>query len=134
MLLEMTKSLNEESAAKAEIDDNIVMKLSYVAVGDVCPMQAVIGGITAQEVMKACSGKFMPIQQHLHFDALECLPVDDLDESQVKLVSRIYERGVFCKKRMHQIVAWFILLIIGGRGWVYLSVFSCFEASSQVLN
>lgn len=83
----MTKSLNEQSPAKAEIDDDVVTKLAYVAAGDVCPMQAVIGGITAQEVMKACSGKFTPIQQHLHFDALECLPSDDLDEGQVKLVS-----------------------------------------------
>lgn len=37
-------------------------------------MNAVIGGIVAQEVMKACSGKFSPIYQWLYFDAIECLP------------------------------------------------------------
>ena len=47
-----------------------------MATGDVCPMQAVIGGITAQEVMKACSGKFMPVFQWMYYDALECLPED----------------------------------------------------------
>lgn len=83
----MAKSINENSAAKTELDDDLLTKLSYVAAGDLCPMQAVIGGITAQEVMKACSGKFMPIQQHLHFDALECLPETDVHESMTKCVS-----------------------------------------------
>ena len=39
-------------------------------------MAAAIGGIAAQEVMKACSGKFMPIRQWLYLDARECLPED----------------------------------------------------------
>jgi len=86
----MTKAINGKSPAKTEIDEDLVMKLSYVAAGDVCPMQAVIGGITAQEVMKACSGKFMPIHQHLHFDAVECLPEKDLDVSDVKSVSELW--------------------------------------------
>ncbi len=33
-----------------------------------------IGGIAAQEVLKACSGKFTPIHQWFYFDALEALP------------------------------------------------------------
>jgi len=55
-------------------------------------MQTVIGGITAQEAMKACSGKFMPIQQHMHFDALECLAEGELEEAAVKCVSHHKER------------------------------------------
>ena len=90
----MAKSINESSAAKVELDDDLMTKLSYVAAGDLCPMQAVIGGIAAQEVMKACSGKFMPIQQHLHFDALECLPETDIDETIAKSVS-IRDRFVY---------------------------------------
>ena len=39
-------------------------------------MCVAMGGIVAQEVMKACSGKFIPIFQWLYFDALECLPED----------------------------------------------------------
>ncbi|KAJ2857614.1 E1 ubiquitin-activating protein, partial [Coemansia asiatica] len=38
-------------------------------------MVAVLGGLVAQEVLKACTGKFTPIQNFLYFDALECLPV-----------------------------------------------------------
>ena len=40
--------------------------------------------IVAQEVMKACSGKFMPIKQWLYFDALECLPEDKSGLTQEK--------------------------------------------------
>lgn len=35
-----------------EIDEKLLRELSYQARGDLCPMQGVIGGITAQEVMK----------------------------------------------------------------------------------
>lgn len=96
MFFELTKSINESSAAKTELDEDLINKLSYVAAGDICPMQAVIGGISAQEVMKACSGKFMPIVQHLHFDALECLPETDIEESMAKLVSFLYHSWLMC--------------------------------------
>lgn len=33
-----------------------------------------MGGFVGQEVLKACSGKFGPLYQHLYFDALEALP------------------------------------------------------------
>lgn len=47
-----------------------------VSAGDLNPMNAAIGGVVAQEVMKACSGKFHPIVQWLYLDAIECLPKD----------------------------------------------------------
>lgn len=34
------------------VDESLLTQLAYNARGDVCPMQGVIGGITAQEVMK----------------------------------------------------------------------------------
>lgn len=89
LLVELSKTINDESSKKLEeLDEQLITKLSYVAAGDVCPIQAVIGGITAQEVMKACSGKFMPIVQHLHFDAVDCLPEHDLEEGKVKPVCK----------------------------------------------
>ena len=42
--------------------------------GGLVGVQAFIGGATAQEVMKACSGKFMPVKQWLYFDCLEVVP------------------------------------------------------------
>lgn len=43
----------------------------------IAPVNAFIGGFTAQEVMKACSGKFHPLKQYLYFDSLESLPEGD---------------------------------------------------------
>lgn len=90
---------------QGDLDEELIRKLAYVAAGDLAPMNAFIGGLAAQEVMKvsvggegqgwgwarvslagnhmpflfppqACSGKFMPVMQWLYFDALECLPED----------------------------------------------------------
>lgn len=60
-----------------DIDKKLMALLSKTAAGDLAPMQAVIGGIVAQEVMKACTGKFMPINQWFYFDSLECLPEEE---------------------------------------------------------
>ncbi|XP_071438940.1 ubiquitin-like modifier-activating enzyme 1 isoform X2 [Hetaerina americana] len=58
----------------SEFKEDDLLKFAKMASGDICPMNAVIGGIVAQEVLKASSGKFMPIFQWLYFDAVECLP------------------------------------------------------------
>ncbi|KAG5836012.1 hypothetical protein ANANG_G00250080 [Anguilla anguilla] len=76
-LVLLTKELNESQsgAAKQEqLDEGVLRKLAYVSAGDLAPVNAFIGGLAAQEVMKACTGKFMPMMQWLYFDALECLP------------------------------------------------------------
>ncbi|XP_035226335.1 ubiquitin-like modifier-activating enzyme 1 [Stegodyphus dumicola] len=72
--LSFCKELNVKNANPVELDENLLKRFAYVCQGELCPIQAVIGGITAQEIMKACSGKFHPIVQWLYFDALECLP------------------------------------------------------------
>lgn len=61
---------------ETEINDELLQIFAKVSAGDLNPMNATIGGIVAQEVMKACSGKFHPIYQWLYFDAIECLPAD----------------------------------------------------------
>ncbi|CAG5128343.1 unnamed protein product [Candidula unifasciata] len=71
------KEVNQKSKAKVEdFSDELLHEFAYSALGNLCPVQAFIGGVAAQEVMKACSGKFTPLFQHLYFDALECLPKD----------------------------------------------------------
>merc|ERR1719315_990920 len=57
-------------------DEDFVTQFTKLCGGELSPMCAAMGGIVAQEVMKACSGKFMPIFQWLYFDAIECLPAD----------------------------------------------------------
>ncbi|ETP47163.1 hypothetical protein F442_06799 [Phytophthora nicotianae P10297] len=75
--------INKQFAAKKQfsvegIDDadskKIIQALAAGAVGVISPMAAFLGGIVGQEALKACSGKFTPIQQFFYFDAVECLP------------------------------------------------------------
>ena len=53
----------------------------------ISPMCAFLGGVVGQEVLKACSHKFTPLQQLLYFDGFECLPTEyggDLKEFAAK--------------------------------------------------
>lgn len=59
-----------------EFDDKLIKLFSYLSRGNISPMNAIIGGMAAQELMKACSGKFDPLNQWFYFDALECLPLE----------------------------------------------------------
>ncbi|XP_019214768.1 ubiquitin-like modifier-activating enzyme 1 [Oreochromis niloticus] len=72
-LLNIVRELNEVAQLE-ELDEVTVQSLSFTAQGDLAPINAFIGGLAAQEVIKACSRKFTPLQQWLYFDALECLP------------------------------------------------------------
>jgi ubiquitin-activating enzyme E1 len=74
--IELThKQLKEKYKYEVDkLDDDLLRWFSYNAAAELPPMTAVIGGVTAQEVLKAVSGKFNPIKQHLYFDALECYP------------------------------------------------------------
>ncbi|KAJ3070096.1 hypothetical protein HDU98_006858 [Podochytrium sp. JEL0797] len=74
-VLNNAKAINAQSATPIDLDEKLIKELAYQARGDVTPMAAVLGGLVAQEVLKACSGKFSPIFQHLFFDSLESLPV-----------------------------------------------------------
>ncbi|KAG5326324.1 UBA1 enzyme, partial [Pseudoatta argentina] len=85
-----------------EINGELLRTFAKVSAGDLNPMNATIGGIVAQEVMKACSGKFHPIYQWMYFDAIECLPVDhsDLTEEDCYPTGSRYDSqvAVFGKK------------------------------------
>ena len=77
--VEVAKQLNKSikgSAKVEEVDENLLTTFCHVACGNLNPIAATVGGIVAQEVMKACSEKFSPIVQWLYYDAMECLPED----------------------------------------------------------
>ena len=51
--LKVATEVNAASPAKVdELDAELMKMFAYNAQGDICPIQAFIGGITAQEVMK----------------------------------------------------------------------------------
>jgi ubiquitin-activating enzyme E1 len=61
------------AASLEELDADAVRTYALYAAAEVQPMAAFFGGVTAQEVVKACA-KFRPMDQWLHFDAFEILP------------------------------------------------------------
>ncbi|OMJ10390.1 Ubiquitin-activating enzyme E1 1 [Smittium culicis] len=75
-VLKLARAINDKSSNKVEIDEKIVKCVSYQATGDLAPMNAVVGGFVAQEVLKACTGKFTPLNNYLYFDSLESLPTE----------------------------------------------------------
>ncbi|UZJ54373.1 hypothetical protein CBS101457_003693 [Exobasidium rhododendri] len=83
-VLFLTKQIFKQSGEDGEVIEKIVKELSFQSTGDLSPMVAFLGGFVAQEALKACSGKFHPLVQHLYFDSLESLPssVPSLPESE----------------------------------------------------
>ncbi|KAM3836192.1 ubiquitin-like modifier-activating enzyme 1 [Diretmus argenteus] len=88
VLVAMVRELNA-SARLEQLDEAVVRSLASTARGDLAPVNAFMGGLAAQEAIKACSGKFTPLQQWMYFDALECLP-EDVDEEAEQLLQGTY--------------------------------------------
>uniref|UniRef100_UPI00358F0808 ubiquitin-like modifier-activating enzyme 1 isoform X2 n=1 Tax=Myxine glutinosa TaxID=7769 RepID=UPI00358F0808 len=101
-----------------KLDVELVRQLAFSATGDLAPINAFIGGVAAQEVMKACTGKFMPIMQCLYFDALECLPEDQssLTEENCQPQNCRYDGqiAVFGKSFQHTLESQNIFLVGAG--------------------
>lgn len=98
----------------------LYVQISY---GDLSPMNATIGGIVAQEVMKACSGKFSPILQYLYFDAIECLPEDIsfLTEEACKPVGSRYDKQVAVFGKQFQKTIGSLKYFIVGKFFIYIA-------------
>ncbi|CAG8970781.1 hypothetical protein HYALB_00001568 [Hymenoscyphus albidus] len=76
VVIASAKAFAKSEGLDAELNEKLLMELSYQAQGDLSPMAAFFGGLAAQEVLKAVSGKFHPINQWLYFDSLESLPAN----------------------------------------------------------
>lgn len=67
-----------------ESRDQLIKKLSYTCAGRFAPIDSIIGSIACQDVIKALSGKFTPIQQWFYYDATDLVSqMDKLDESEL---------------------------------------------------
>uniref|UniRef100_A0AAZ3RBE0 Ubiquitin-activating enzyme E1 C-terminal domain-containing protein n=1 Tax=Oncorhynchus tshawytscha TaxID=74940 RepID=A0AAZ3RBE0_ONCTS len=56
---------------QAPVNSELVRCLSRTAQGSLPPLAAAVGGIASQEVLKALTGKFAPLQQWFYLDAIE---------------------------------------------------------------
>ncbi|KAJ2993237.1 hypothetical protein NUW58_g1907 [Xylaria curta] len=95
VLVGSVKAFIEKEKIDLEIGENeekIIRELSYQAQGDLNPMAALFGGLAAQEVLKAVSGKFHPIKQWFYFDSLESLPTSSTrSEERCKPIGSRYD-------------------------------------------
>ncbi|KDN39754.1 ubiquitin-activating enzyme E1 [Tilletiaria anomala UBC 951] len=76
IVLALAKEIFKAAGTEGELQENVVLELAKQARGDLSPMVAFVGGFVGQEVLKACSGKFHPLLQHMYVDSLESLPAD----------------------------------------------------------
>uniref|UniRef100_A0A8D8LVH5 E1 ubiquitin-activating enzyme n=1 Tax=Cacopsylla melanoneura TaxID=428564 RepID=A0A8D8LVH5_9HEMI len=83
----------ESKLNPGELDEKLLQLFAKISSGNCNPINCVIGGIVAQEVMKACSGKFHPIFQWLYFDAVECID-EDIAETDAIVNGSRYEGQV----------------------------------------
>ncbi|GES96720.1 ubiquitin-activating enzyme E1 [Rhizophagus clarus] len=105
-LIRIARNVNDQCEEKTELDDKLLKQLAYGATGDLPPMVALFGGLVAQEVLKACSGKFHPTKQLFYFDSLESLPDNvTLNEENCAPCNSRYDGqiAVFGKDFQHKI-------------------------------
>lgn len=87
-----------------EANVNIMKKLTYTMRGQLCPVHSVIGSVCAQEVMKACSGKFHPIFQWMYYDVVEIIPEErpEIDTKQDRYISQRLVFGDNFQKKLNE--------------------------------
>jgi ubiquitin-activating enzyme E1 len=90
-IVSIAKCLKTHGDSGVRLDEKILRLLAKTAAGDLSPMAASFGGIIAQEIIKAVSAKYTPINQWLFFDSLECLPKEGLNPDDVKLIGTRYD-------------------------------------------
>lgn len=90
------KQLNEAfpDDSKVEIDVAILTQLAHGAPAVLNPMAATFGGMVGQEVVKAITSKYHPLQQWLHFDSVECLPAEPLTAEEYVRTDTRYDAMV----------------------------------------
>ena len=90
-VISLAKEIQKAAGGEDELDEKVLEALSFQATGDLAPMVAFIGGFVAQEVLKACSAKFHPMQQSMYFDSLESLPKDIPTEADCQPLGTRYD-------------------------------------------
>ncbi|KAM8842012.1 ubiquitin-like modifier-activating enzyme 6 [Synchiropus picturatus] len=70
-LLKLTEEVSATLKNKVAVNTELVRCLSRTARGVLPPLTAAAGGLASQEVLKAITGKFAPLQQWFYLDAIE---------------------------------------------------------------
>ena len=81
---------------KVECDEKLVKMFCYANNGFFSPLDTTIGGIAAQEVLKAASGKYTPYNQYMMYDCTEVLPDNYLEMPQEEFIDSGRYAGQIC--------------------------------------
>ncbi|VDN08050.1 unnamed protein product [Thelazia callipaeda] len=57
-----------------KVNEKLLKMFSYQACGNLAPIASIVGGIAAQEAMKAVTHHMTPLKQFLYIDCIEALP------------------------------------------------------------
>lgn len=87
-------ALSEKFRGTVELDEKYFGLFAKICSGDVCSFNGAMGGLVAQEVMKACTGKFTPINQYFYFDAIECLSAEEVTEEDAQPLGSRYDAQI----------------------------------------
>eukprot|EP01130_Rhizamoeba_saxonica_P017932 TRINITY_DN8834_c0_g1_i1.p1 TRINITY_DN8834_c0_g1~~TRINITY_DN8834_c0_g1_i1.p1 ORF type:complete len:1029 (-),score=232.31 TRINITY_DN8834_c0_g1_i1:21-3107(-) len=71
--------------------DELIIKFAKCASGEISPMSSVFGGIVGQEIIKAASSKYTPLDQVFIFDSIESLPDYDLSKQECAPLNSRYD-------------------------------------------
>lgn len=83
VLLKLTHDVNATLRNKTSVNAELVRCLSRTARGILPPLTAAVGGLASQEVLKAITGKFAPLQQWFYLDAIEVVrPLQSLSAEE----------------------------------------------------
>ena len=91
----LAKETNATYKAVEEIDEKLFEIFAKTCQGNISPMAAMFGGIIGQEVVKACTRKFTPLNQFFYFDSVESLP-EKLEEEDLKPIGSRYDGQIMC--------------------------------------
>uniref|UniRef100_A0A158R3T7 E1 ubiquitin-activating enzyme n=1 Tax=Syphacia muris TaxID=451379 RepID=A0A158R3T7_9BILA len=72
LMKEVLKSLDK--SGNVSIAPTLIKQFSYQASGNLVPLSSIVGGIGAQEAMKAITHHMTPLKQLLYIDCIEALP------------------------------------------------------------
>jgi ubiquitin-activating enzyme E1 len=87
---------------------DIILRLALCCQGHISPTCAFIGGALGQEILKACSGKFTPMQQWFYYDCVEALsdiplPVEEVQPMGCRYDGQIIVFGKTLQSRIEKL-------------------------------
>ena len=138
----LSETLNQQIQLVDDLSQyrDLILQLSLCAAGQLSPMCAFMGGVVAQESIKACSGKFMPLHQWFYVDFAEALPEVPLSADELRPLGCRYDGqiAVFGRAIQEQICKLNAFLVGAGaigcemlKNWAMMGV-SCAADGSGV--